>query len=325
MKTYVVEHKTSSEDIGLGSIYWRKLTLDPQISNYIRGVRSLGYEPDGVLYDVLRKPGFEPYAATPMESRKYTKPTKAEPTPRLYANQRDRDETPEEYRDRCLADISERPDYYYQRGVVVRLESEESEAAFDLWQTAEQIRASRNAERWPRNQDSCVQYHRMCDYWEVCSGETSIDDAALYQRGELHPELDGKHHLPLITSSSARSYRACAKRYYFAYELGARARKAAASLSFGKLIHAALEAWLLGGCDLDAAIAATATRALDFELAKAQAMLMGYHARWSGEPLDVVAVEKEFVCDLVNPETGGKSRTFALGGKVDAIATKQDV
>lgn len=322
--TLILEHKSSSEDIGLGSHYWQKLTLDAQISNYLVGARSLGYEPDGVLYDVLRKPTFEPYKATPIADRKYTKPTKADPTSRLYANQHETDETPEAYRDRILESIAENPDRYYQRGVVVRLEEEERDAAFDAWQTAEQIRLSRNAGRWPRNVDSCSQYHRMCDYWAVCSGETTIDDAR-FEKTETHPELEvAKRRLPLLTTSSTRAFRACARRYQFAYEMGIRPREKARALVFGTLIHKGLETWLTSGQDLDAALLAMRVEVYDHEAAKAEAMLRGYDARWRGEPLETIAVEQEFIAPLINPETGAASRTFQRAGKLDAVVRRLD-
>lgn len=303
MKLLVMEHKTSSEDIGLGSMYWRKLTLDAQISNYLVGARALGHEPDGVLYDVLRKPALRPLEA----NSKRAKP-----------------ETPEEYRDRCVASIVEKPDHYFQRGVVVRLESEETDAAFDTWQTAEQIRLSRNTNRWPRNVDACSQYNRLCDYWAVCSGETVVTDRTRYEESGAHPELGAKHHLPLITSSSARAYRSCARKYLYSYELGIRARETVGPRWFGKLIHSGLEAWLRGGMDLDAALAAMRVGEYTHDSAKAEAMIRGYHARWSDEPLHVIEVEKEFVTELRNPETGAASRTFARAGKIDAIVGKED-
>lgn len=302
-KILILEHKTSSEDIGPGSMYWRKLTLDAQISNYLVGARAMGFDPHAVLYDVLRKPALRP----------------------LEANSRRKEpESPESYRDRILADIADRPDYYYQRGVVVRLEDEERDAAFDTWQTAEQIRLSRNESRWPRNVDACTQYNRICDYWPICSGETSADDRMLYEPGEPHRELDGKHHLPMLTSSSTRAYRACARRYYYAYELGIRARHQANALSFGKRIHSALEAWLKSDRSLDAALMAMQSAIYDHEAAKAEAMIRGYHARWAGDALEAVAVEQEFQADLINPATGAKSRSFVRAGRIDAIV-RQDV
>jgi PD-(D/E)XK nuclease superfamily len=313
----VLEHKTSSEDVGIGSFYWAKLRLDGQISKYINGARALGYEPDGVLYDVLRKPQLKPYQAN---------------------SKRAASETPKEYRDRIIEDISARPDHYYQRGIVVRLEDEERDAAYDDWQTAEQIREARNANRWPRNVDSCEQYHRKCDYWEVCSGERSIDDPMHYEKTDAHPELtdNGKRHLPLLTTSSSRTFNACHRRYFFAYELQMRPRSTVGARRFGTLIHVALEAWLdavrepLTGTPLESALTAMYESIKpderdSYEVAKAEAMLVGYHSRWIDEPLEVLAIEQQFVTALVNPATGASSRTFVLGGKVDGVVRRKDV
>lgn len=169
---WVVEHKTSSDDITPGSDYWRQLRLDAQVSTYLEGAKSFGYAPMGVLYDVIGKPDCRPLKATPEESRKYTKKTGE-----LYANQRATDETPDEYRDRVLGKIAEDPNRYYQRADVVRLESEAEEAAADLWQTAQMIREAQRLGRWPRNPDACFNYHQACEYFGVCTKQELLSDA----------------------------------------------------------------------------------------------------------------------------------------------------
>lgn len=186
----VIEHKTTSEDIGIGSDYWTRLTLDPQVSNYIDAARSRGYDVVDCLYDVIRKPSLQPYKATPIEARKYTKPTKADPEPRLYANQREHDETPEEYFERLCEAIAADPDRYYQRGTIVRLEQDQLEASYDRWQIGRQIRESQKANAWPRNPDACKRYGRTCEFMPVCIGVASLDDPTLYRRSETpHEEL----------------------------------------------------------------------------------------------------------------------------------------
>ena len=94
-----VEHKTSGADLSLGSTYWARLRMDPQISIYFAGARELGHDPHACIYDVIVRPDLRPLKATPAELRKHTKPTKTEPS-RLYANQREADETIEEFRGR---------------------------------------------------------------------------------------------------------------------------------------------------------------------------------------------------------------------------------
>ena len=183
-EVWVCEHKTSSEDITAGSQYWAKLRMDSQVSTYIFAAREMGYEPRGVLYDVLKKPQQKPFKATPAESRKY----KAGGD--LYANQRASDETPAEYGERVRGAIAENPDAYYQRGTVVRLAEEEREAAADLWQYAGRIRDTKRTGIAPRNPDACQRYGRTCGYWAACVGESAIDNPARYVKvASVHQEL----------------------------------------------------------------------------------------------------------------------------------------
>lgn len=183
---WIVEHKTTSEDATAGSDYWKRLRLDSQISTYMVGARALGYEPRGVLYDVLKKPGQEPLKATPEASRKYTKDGA------LYAAQRNRDETPAEYGARVRAAIAADPERYYQRGTVVRLAEEEREAAYDVWQTAIRIRDARRTGIAPRNPEACVRYGRTCGYFGVCSGETTLENPRFSKVDHVHQELSSE-------------------------------------------------------------------------------------------------------------------------------------
>ena len=76
---YVVEHKTSTEDISPASLYFQKLRLDDQCTIYIEGARSLGFPVRGVIYDVIRRPTLSPLTATPEDARTYTKAKDAKP------------------------------------------------------------------------------------------------------------------------------------------------------------------------------------------------------------------------------------------------------
>ena len=182
---YVVEHKTSGEDIAAGSDYWKRLRLDSQVSNYFVGGRALGFDIAGCLYDVIGKPKLQPLEATPIAARKYTKKTGA-----LHANQRDRDETVEEYGARVREHIMANVERYYARGTVVRLGDDERDAAFDTWQTAREIREADLADRHPRNPDACVRYGQTCDFFAVCTHEADLEDPTQYRRAEsAHEEL----------------------------------------------------------------------------------------------------------------------------------------
>lgn len=191
-RVYNVEHKTTSSDISPGSAYWQHvIALDSQVSTYDAASREMGFDVRGTIYDAIRKPEIVPLKATPEESRKYTKPTKAEPIPRLYANQRETDETPEEFRDRLVADIIARPGWYYVRNVIVRLDHDNEEHARDVVETARMIATARELHMYPRSPKACERYRRWCDFHPVCSGEASITDGTRYEKKtSQHEELE---------------------------------------------------------------------------------------------------------------------------------------
>lgn len=184
-RVWLVEHKTSSDDLSPGSLYWQMLQLDTQVSVYYAGMRSLGFDPAGVIYDVLGKPQLRPLKATPVEDRKYRQKDGV-----LYANQRAEDETPAEFQARVREAIAAEPDSYLLRGIVVRTPEEEAEAAYDTWSHAQAIRDAVLAKRWPRNPDSCRRFGRLCTYFGVCSKTESITDPALFRQvTNTHEEL----------------------------------------------------------------------------------------------------------------------------------------
>jgi len=188
-RLHVMEHKTTASDIEAGSLYWERVrTLDTQVSLYIRGARALGHAVEDCIYDVVRKPTIRPLKATPEESRKYTKATAKEPS-RLYANMRETDETPEEYRLRIRADIAERPDWYYARGTVVRLEAEERAFARDVEQQVAVLGFAIERSYAPHNPDACSAFGG-CEYLPVCTGAANINDDTLFRTAvTAHEEL----------------------------------------------------------------------------------------------------------------------------------------
>ena len=118
-----------------------------------------------------------------------------------------------------------------------------------------------------------------------------------------------------------RCYRKCQRKYYFRYVIRQRTLKKAETLSTGSSIHKALDVFRRTIGDLEAARAALLTED-PYVRAKEAAMLTGYAARW-GTPTGVIAVEQMFKIPLINPDTGGVSRTYTLGGQVDAIVTAE--
>jgi len=142
-----IEWKTTSYDIAPGSQYWKRVMLiDPQVSTYLAASRrELGIAQ--VVYDVLRKPALR-------LSKK---------------------ETPDEFHTRCLEDIAARPEHYYQRNVIVRLEADHREFVRDVVGTVHLMQTGET----PRNPNSCFLF-RECEYFGVCAGGVRLDDDNIF-------------------------------------------------------------------------------------------------------------------------------------------------
>lgn len=139
----VAELKTTGESIEPDSDYWKRLRIDQQISAYFLAARAKGHDVQTVLYDVIRKPSIRP---------------------KLVKGVR---ETVEEYGVRLTADIGERPDFYFARQEIPRLESDIEEFRWELWQLQGMIRDCQRLDRWPRNTSACLTMGR-CPYFDLC-------------------------------------------------------------------------------------------------------------------------------------------------------------
>lgn len=160
---WIVEHKTA-QSAGPGPS-WQRLRMDLQCSIYMVGARALGYEPAGVLYDVLEKPRQQPRRAP--ARRPGVAP-----------------ETPEEYGARIAQHCKEHPPC--QRGKIVFLEADEREARLDLWtvthEIAEHRARLRAGEHAPRNPDACFRYGRFCDFLGPCTHAGDVLDEQAFRQ-----------------------------------------------------------------------------------------------------------------------------------------------
>lgn len=176
-KVVIVEHKTTGQDIGPGSDYWRKLPIDGQVSGYYVGAEAIDYPASKCLYDVIRKPTIKPMKATPEDKRKYNKDGS------LSKACRENDETPDEWYGRLSADIASRPDYYYARIEISRSDNDLLEYLFDMWAVSREIADAQRMNRWSRNPQACSVFG-TCEYFGVCTGEQDIDDVTLFRTAE---------------------------------------------------------------------------------------------------------------------------------------------
>ena len=189
---YVLEHKTTSQDISPGSRYWNSaVTLDTQVSTYmVAAEKAFGRRVAGTVYDVIRKPSISPMKATQESARKYTKPTKSVPNPRLYAGQRETVETPEDFETRLMSDIGSDPERYFQRQIVVRSHDSAIEHLSDLKVTSKHVAESEEREEWPMHPNACERFSRLCEFHDVCSRVRSLSDSKYRDKERAHEELE---------------------------------------------------------------------------------------------------------------------------------------
>jgi hypothetical protein len=109
--------------------------------------------------------------------------------PRLHSNQRDRDETLDEFEERLTTEVGERIEEFLSRGIVVRLDDELPKIRQELIDTILSMQALEREGLAPPNHDACIRGRDTCAFFVACSGRASIDDEFLFPRGAAHPEL----------------------------------------------------------------------------------------------------------------------------------------
>ena len=121
-------------------------------------------------------------------------------------------------------------------------------------------------------------------------------------------------------------FRNCRKASFWRYIKHLVPLSKARAQSFGSLIHACLESWhALRDIQKVLALidAAFPLRASDPDQRSqwhlGTAMMIGYSTRYASDNFEVIALEREFEGEIINPETLACSRSFTLAGKVDGI------
>lgn len=248
----ICDHKTCSEDItDPNAPYWRQLVVEGQVSHYMFLEWLNGRKVDGAVWDVVRKPSISPRKLDKAELQRVTmlheyigqfvSPEDIE------ALQKEGRETPSMYEARLVDDcIRERPQWYFQRRPIWRMDNEIVEYANELWGHGQDLLNARNENRHPRNSGACMNYGRPCRYLGICSGADDPDSLKWARKENVHPELEG---LPgdgrdVLTNTRIRTFQTCRKKHEFDYEIGLeKSAEEAETLYFGSIWHKAMETW----------------------------------------------------------------------------------
>lgn len=201
----VLETKLLGDDIGPDSFLWRRMRRDHQVSIYVNAARRLGYPVDAVLYNVARKPTIKPTSVPELDDQKQ-KIVLDERGERVYNNNgspkqtastefgwvvQSRPMTAEEWGDKLNEDIAVRPEFYFHRQEIARMDDDLIECDRELWDIQRDIRNAQKENRWFRtvNRNTCefCAYDAICDRKDI--GPGSILPEGFNFVSDVNPEL----------------------------------------------------------------------------------------------------------------------------------------
>ena len=257
-RTFLIDHKTTSQDItDPDSPYWRQLAIEGQVNHYFLLQWLHGVKPDGAVWDVIRKPSISPKklskadAASVLAFGKYCGVSISKESLDLLVA--DQCETVEMYEARLADDCTNvRPDWYFQRRPVPRMNHEVVEYASELWEHAQEMLHTRQRQKQtkalpPRNSGACLFYGSACKFLGICSGHDTADSDRWQRKQVVHNELAGdvSTDKAALTNSRVRTFQTCRRKEYYEYELGIERqdREESEALYFGTVIHEGLRAW----------------------------------------------------------------------------------
>lgn len=215
----VLEHKLLSEDLGSDSPLWKRLRVDHQISGYVSAARTLGYQVDCVYYSVTRKPTVKPEQVPILDElgakivlNQFGDRVKTDRG--LWRQTGDKERgyvlqtrmmTAEEWGEKLSNDIADRPDFYFARREIQRLDQDIAEFERELWDVQKTLRDAQLNEAWYRtcNKDTCA----FCNYFDLCTTgwqPTDVLPENFVRVYDLHPELgrETNVHTPTATCTA---------------------------------------------------------------------------------------------------------------------------
>lgn len=251
----IIDHKTTSDDIAdPASDYWRKLVVEGQPSHYHLLEWLNGEKIDKAIWNCIRRPGISPKAVSKADAAivnstglYFDYPLTEDDKGQFAVDQR---ETVMMYAARLADDCTNlRPEWYFARRAVPRMEEEIRAHALDLWDHAQNILNMRQNDRYPRISAACMLHNSACTYLGLCSGHDSLDSGKWATKAFVHPELpiigQGRG-VDVLTNSRIQTL-ICSQKHYLKYELGVEKvdQEDRDVILFGNLMHEALEQYYL--------------------------------------------------------------------------------
>lgn len=214
---WLVDHKTTSDNIEPDSPYCRHLALDSQISLYWNAAKQLGYPVRGMLYDIIKRPMLAPKLLTIKESLQFM--DEGAYYGRLFDVDKDAwkvgaddhmetvaispaakegefriRETNMMYAARVGETMLEQYAQYFRQIEIPRTRFELMESHDDLQFTVQQLDWHKSKDLWPRNTSACRSRFGLCQYFDICvnggyyAGDHVPEGYQIVE--DVHPELE---------------------------------------------------------------------------------------------------------------------------------------
>jgi hypothetical protein len=210
-RIYIKEHKSTSSSVDPDSRLWKALGLDTQTNLYVYVARKLQFNGEldihgifehdppiaGVYYDVWHKPQISPKKLSQADSKKFVETgeyckqkfevkeisgassihinnIQAEVEPGKKEGTFAIRETPEMYGARLLADIVERPEFYFACKELVKTDQQMERFEWELYNIYKTIRNMKKTGHWYGDESQCEATF-TCDFIENCYNNIPID------------------------------------------------------------------------------------------------------------------------------------------------------
>lgn len=228
-RLWLMDHKTCSEDIAdPNAAYWRQLTVEGQHLHYALLEHLNGRKIEGAVWDVTRKPSISPRQISKADMSDLAATKRyfgMDLTNEQIAEVRDTGrESFDLYEYRLAWDaISVRPEWYFQRQRIARMDNDLLEYSSELWGHTQDLLIARRENRWPRNSGACMNYGRACKFLGICSGQDEPTSDKWKNKEWVHnelPILGPDNGNDILTNSRIRCFQTCRRKHYLEYELG---------------------------------------------------------------------------------------------------------
>jgi len=195
---FVHDYKSTSKSIDPDSTFWAHLTLDTQTRLYTYAAKQLGLGMCGVLYDAWHKPGIKPKKLSQADSKKFVASgeycgekfeiktesggdigviavngSQADIEPGAKEGTFAIRETPQMFGARLLADITERPEFYFARKEIVHHSTDIEAFQWELFNIYHSIRQMKLRDRWWGDESQCEATFK-CPYIDFCYNHINL-------------------------------------------------------------------------------------------------------------------------------------------------------